>query len=138
MNGFFRVLLAIWAVGYPVVACGPFLLGAQFDVPGAAVGGLVSLFLAASLFAPWVAGLIILGLLTWLTRPPPGTPSPPARRVLVYGGEEGASTADGLRSPPIPPAPAAAPFVDWRLLAGIALVVGGVLVLVAILTGWVR
>jgi hypothetical protein len=63
-----RLLLTIWLVAYPVVACTPVLLGAA---TGGASGGWAVLggWLAGSLlFGPWIIGIIVLGLLAMLTR----------------------------------------------------------------------
>jgi hypothetical protein len=62
-----RMLLTIWLVAYPVVSCGPVILGSMAGGSGAAtaVGGiLVGWFL----FVPWLVGIIVLGLLAILTR----------------------------------------------------------------------
>lgn len=60
--------LAFWAVAYPVVSCSPlFVTGA--DSGGAAtVGGLTSLIVGATLFGPWIVGVIVLGVLVWVTK----------------------------------------------------------------------
>jgi hypothetical protein len=63
-----RLLLTIWLVGYPVVACGPMLVGAFAGGKSGgavAVGGLVA---GGLLLGPWLIGILILGLLAVLTR----------------------------------------------------------------------
>ena len=142
MHDFLRVLLAIWAVGYPVVACGPLLLGATQDAPGVLIGGVLSLFLGTALLGPWIAGLVILGVLTVVTRPPAAVRPTAGDRVVVRERDPRAApdAAPGTATPSAPArrAPSNAPFVDARLIGGIALLVGGVFVLVAILAGWLR
>ena len=141
MHDFLRVLLAIWAVGYPVVACGPLLLGATQDAPGVLIGGVLSLFLGTALLGPWIAGLVILGVLTVVTRPPAALRPTAGDRVVVRERDpRAADAAPGTAAPPVPPRRAVsnARFVDARLIWGIALLVGGVIVLVAILAGWLR
>lgn len=61
-NTVLRALLAIWVVGYAVVACGPLLTGNPF-----AAG--VGLFAGVVLLVPWLVGTLILTVLIWLTNP---------------------------------------------------------------------
>lgn len=63
-----RLLLTIWLVAYPVLACSPILLG---SISGGASGGYAVLggLIAGSVFLmPWLVGIIVLGLLALLTR----------------------------------------------------------------------
>lgn len=63
VNRTLRILLAIWVVGYAVLACGPFLTGNPF------FAGL-GLFAGVVLLVPWLVGTVILAILVWLTNPP--------------------------------------------------------------------
>ena len=140
MYGLFRILLALWAFAYPVIACGPLVIGATQDTPGALVGVVASLILGSALLGPWIVGLIILGALTWLTRPSatasvpgqsgPRSGAPSAPVILDARGNRvvDATPAAGRTASPQPDRA----FVDWQLLAGIALVIGGVVVLIAL------
>jgi hypothetical protein len=65
-----RVLMAIWVVGFLVIACGPLVIGANNGLGGFAVGGLFSALLSTALFVPWIVGVVILAFLIYLTRPP--------------------------------------------------------------------
>jgi hypothetical protein len=63
-----RFLLTIWLVAYPVVACGPVLIGAASGGSSggyAALGGLIT---GSVLLVPWLVGILVLGLLVLLTR----------------------------------------------------------------------
>ena len=67
LNGKLKIGLAIWAVAYPVVACGP-----AWITEGAVIGTIgnaVSFFLASLLFVPWLLGLVVLGALVWVPSP---------------------------------------------------------------------
>jgi hypothetical protein len=68
MNLVLRILLAVWVLGYLLVSCGPFVRG-----DGGAAGFFGFIF-GAVFLAPWVIGIIVLGLLVWLTNP--GRPRP--------------------------------------------------------------
>lgn len=63
-----RLLLTIWLVAYPVLACSPILLG---SISGGSSGGYAILggLIAGSVFLmPWLVGILVLGLLALLTR----------------------------------------------------------------------
>lgn len=62
MNGFLRFLLAIWTIGFLVISCVPLLTG------NAAAGG-VGLVAGVVLLVPWLVGVLILSIFTWLTNP---------------------------------------------------------------------
>jgi hypothetical protein len=62
LNLVFRILLAVWVIGYLAVSCAP-LLG---DSAGA---GLLGLFAGAVLLLPWLIGVLVLAVLVWLTNP---------------------------------------------------------------------
>jgi hypothetical protein len=62
-----KIILAIWAVAYPVLACGPAYL-TQGGVSGA-IGNITSLFLSSVLLIPWLLGLIVIGALVWISGP---------------------------------------------------------------------
>jgi len=68
LNGILRAALAVWALAYPVVACAPLLITGTDTAGGTAVGGLVSLAVGATLFGPWIVGLLVLGVLAWVTK----------------------------------------------------------------------
>jgi hypothetical protein len=60
VNGLFRLLLAIWTIGFLVISCVPLVTG------NAAAGG-VGLLAGAVLFVPWLVGVLILSIFVWLT-----------------------------------------------------------------------
>jgi hypothetical protein len=63
-----RLLLTIWLVAYPVVACTPILFGSLTGGRGGgaiAFGGLIA---GGLLLWPWLVGILVLGLLAILTR----------------------------------------------------------------------
>lgn len=62
MNLLFRILLLVWVLGYLLVSCVP-LLGDNLLVAGFG-------FLAGVVFlVPWLIGVLVLGILVWLTNP---------------------------------------------------------------------
>lgn len=63
VNKALRIILALWVIGYAVLACGPLLTGSPF------VAGL-GLFAGAVLLVPWLVGTLVLAVLVWLTNPP--------------------------------------------------------------------
>lgn len=63
VNRALRILLAIWVIGYAVVACGPLLTGNPLVVG-------FGLFAGVVLLVPWLIGTLILAILVWLTNPP--------------------------------------------------------------------
>ena len=62
MNGLFRLLLAIWTIGFLLISCVPLLTGN-------AVAGGVGLLAGAVLLIPWLVGVVILSIFVWLTNP---------------------------------------------------------------------
>jgi hypothetical protein len=72
----FKQLLAVWAIGYPIVAILPLLSTGTSTAGATAVGGLAALIVASALFGPWIVGVIILGVLV-LVSP---SPTPVIRR----------------------------------------------------------
>ena len=62
VNTLFRVLLAIWTIGFLVVSCVPMLTS------NVVVGG-VGLIAGAVLLIPWLVGVLVLSVLVWLTNP---------------------------------------------------------------------
>jgi hypothetical protein len=64
MNGLFRLLLAIWTIGFLVISCVPLLTGNV-------VAGGIGLLAGAVLLVPWLVGVLILSILVWLTNPRP-------------------------------------------------------------------
>jgi len=62
VNSLLRVVLAIWTIGFVVLSCGPLLSG------NAAAGGL-GLLAGAVFLVPWLIGLLVIGVLVWLTNP---------------------------------------------------------------------
>jgi len=61
-NSVLRIILLIWVVGYLLISCGSLVDGD----PG---GGLLGLVAGAVLFVPWLIGLLVLGVLVWITNP---------------------------------------------------------------------
>jgi hypothetical protein len=62
LNSLLRVALALWVLGYLVIACVPVLTG------NIVVGGL-GLLAGAVLLVPWLIGIVVLGTFVWLTNP---------------------------------------------------------------------
>jgi hypothetical protein len=60
MNTVFRVLLAIWIVGYLAIACAPLFADSVF------IGG-IGFVSGILLLIPFVVGCVILVSLIWLT-----------------------------------------------------------------------
>jgi hypothetical protein len=58
-----KVLLAIWAIGYPVLRCSPLLATGTGSAGAAGAGGFTALILSSVLFFPWIIGIIVLGIL---------------------------------------------------------------------------
>ena len=70
-SGFHRLVkwaLALWAIAYPVVSCSPLFATGTDSGGAAAVGGFASLVVGATLFGPWVVGLLVLGVLWLVTK----------------------------------------------------------------------
>jgi hypothetical protein len=68
LHRFLKLLLAVWLVAYPIVACVPVIAGAA---TGGTAGGatIVAGVLAGGfLFWPWLIGIVVIGLLTVLSR----------------------------------------------------------------------
>ena len=69
-SGFHKLakgLLALWAIAYPIVSCSP-LLASGGTAGGTAVTGIAALVVGATLFFPWIVGLLILGILVMLSK----------------------------------------------------------------------
>ena len=62
INTILRVVLAVWVVGYLVIACGPIFSG---DIGAGGLGLLVG----SVLFVPWLVGILVLAIFVWLTGP---------------------------------------------------------------------
>ncbi|HEX4898193.1 MAG TPA: hypothetical protein VFV53_07490 [Candidatus Limnocylindrales bacterium] len=62
LNLVFRILLAVWVVGFVLISCVPLLAGSG----GAGILGLLA---GAVLLVPWLVGVLILAVLVWLTSP---------------------------------------------------------------------
>ncbi len=68
-NTILRVLLAIWVIGFLAISCGPFITGFDDGIGRTIVGGLFGAILGATLFVPWVVGVVILiGLIVLTNR----------------------------------------------------------------------
>ena len=63
-----RFLLTVWVVAYPVISCGPFLLGAAMGGRTGGYTALSGLLLGGLFWGPWLVGILVLGLLVLLTR----------------------------------------------------------------------
>jgi len=61
INTILRILLAIWVAGFLLISCAPLY------ADGGA--GLLGFLTGAVLFVPWLIGVILLGVLIWLTNP---------------------------------------------------------------------
>ena len=62
LNLLFRILLALWVVGFLLISCVPLLNGSG----GAGILGLLA---GAVLLVPWLVGVLVLAVLIWLTNP---------------------------------------------------------------------
>lgn len=62
MNGFFRVLLALWTILFLVIACVPLLTGNP-------IAGGAGLLAGTVLLVPWLVGVLVLSIFVWLTNP---------------------------------------------------------------------
>ena len=62
MNLLLRILLVVWIFGYVLVSCVPLF-------NGNAVGAGVGLLAGVVFVIPWLIGVLILGILVWLTNP---------------------------------------------------------------------
>jgi hypothetical protein len=58
-----KVLLAIWAVAYPVLSCGPMLLA-----NGSGSAGGLGLLVGGVLLLPWLVGIVVLGVLVAIVK----------------------------------------------------------------------
>lgn len=62
-----RWMLGLWAIAYPIVSCAPLFVGASNSAGAGTAGGLAGIVLVAALFLPWIVGVIVLGVLVWVT-----------------------------------------------------------------------
>lgn len=62
MNGFLRLLLALWTGLFLVISCVPLLTGN-------AIAGGAGLLAGAVLLVPWLVGVLVLVIFIWLTNP---------------------------------------------------------------------
>ncbi len=65
LNQKLKLALVIWAIAYPVIACGPAAI-TEGGISGL-IGSSISFFLGPLLLVPWLLGLVVLGGLVWLT-----------------------------------------------------------------------
>ena len=63
-----RLLLTIWLIAYPVIACGPVLIGSAAGGSSGGAAALAGLLVGGVLLWPWLVGVLVLGLLTVLSR----------------------------------------------------------------------
>lgn len=68
VNQILRLLFTIWLVAYPVISCGPVLLGASSGGPAGGAAALGGVIVGGVFLVPWLVGLLVLGLLTVLSR----------------------------------------------------------------------
>jgi hypothetical protein len=66
-NRVLRLLLTIWLVGYPVVACTPVIVGSMAGGSSGGMTAFAGLLTGGLLLWPWIVGIIVLGLLLLLT-----------------------------------------------------------------------
>jgi hypothetical protein len=64
----FRWLLCIWLVAFPVVSCAPLLIGTGAGGEAGSMAAVAGVVLGGVFLIPWLVGLLVLGLLTLLTR----------------------------------------------------------------------
>ncbi len=64
-NGWLRLLLVLWVVGYLLITCGPAI--AVDGVTATLIAGALGLLLGSALFVPWAIGVVVLVGLIWLT-----------------------------------------------------------------------
>lgn len=62
MNLALRIVALVWILGYLLASCGPILGGHLFVGALALAGGIL-------FFPLWVIGIVVLGVLIWLTNP---------------------------------------------------------------------
>ena len=67
LNRRLKLILVLWAVAYPVIACGPMVI-TEGGFSGM-IGNFIGFTLGGLLFVPWLIGLIVLGALSWITSP---------------------------------------------------------------------
>jgi hypothetical protein len=72
LNQRLKLVLVIWIVAWPLLACGPALL-TRGDALGFILGGFTGLLFGSVLFVPWLVGVGVLYLLVRLTDEPPQT-----------------------------------------------------------------
>ncbi len=60
LNSKLRIAFVVWLVAFPLITCGPAVLGD--GAVGTVVGGLFGLTLGAVLLVPWLIGLGVLFL----------------------------------------------------------------------------
>ena len=68
LHRLFRWALAAWAIAFPVISCSPLFVTGTDSAGAVGVGGLTSLVLGATLFGPWIVGLLVLGVLVWVSK----------------------------------------------------------------------
>lgn len=59
-----RLLFTLWLVAYPVISCGPMLVGAATGGSAGGYAALGGVLVGGALLIPWLVGLLVLGLLT--------------------------------------------------------------------------
>jgi hypothetical protein len=61
INTILRILLALWVAGFLLISCAPLYTDGGV--------GLLGFLTGAVLLVPWIIGVVILGILIWLTNP---------------------------------------------------------------------
>ncbi len=74
-NGWLRLALVLWVVGYLLITCGPGI--AADGVTATLIAGALGLLIGSALFLPWAVGVVVLLVLLVLTDPRRGRPPPP-------------------------------------------------------------
>jgi hypothetical protein len=63
-----RLVFSIWLIAYPVIACVPTIAGMAAGGTSGSWQVLGGLLVGSVLLVPWLVGLLVLGLITLLTR----------------------------------------------------------------------
>ena len=62
INLILRILMALWVAGFLLISCAPLYADGGVGILGFLTGTV--------LLIPWVIGVVILGVLIWITNPP--------------------------------------------------------------------
>ncbi len=60
-----QLAMLVWLIAYPVISCTPVILG---TVAGGVSIGVAGLLVGATFFFPWLAGIVVIGILMLIAR----------------------------------------------------------------------